>query len=248
MIDPAGIDQDAPSPERMLVLLCTYNERASVEEILSRIFAAVPLADVLVVDDNSPDGTGDWLKEHSKVEPRLFVLSRSGKLGLGGAILAGIRWGESQGYSWLVNLDADLSHNPADIPRLMSALLATPDCDVSVASRYLPGGAIVGWPYHRRFISRWLNRVARYALRLPLRDCSGSFRCYRLQTLLDLPLDELRERGYALLEELLFMLKQHGAKFVEVPIQFTDRAVGKSKLTIWEAWHTALTILRLSIK
>ncbi len=229
----------------MLVLLCTYNEREPLPGLITQIHASVPTADILVVDDQSPDGTGDWVREMQLKDPLLHLLSRPGKLGLGTALLAGIQWASSRPYDVVINLDADQSHHPADIPRLVQAMWQSPGHDLAVASRYVPGGGILGWPWHRRFISRWLNRIARGLLRLPVKDCSGSFRCYRLSTLARCDLSQLRARGYALLEELLYLLHCQGASMVEVPIQFTDRQLGKSKLTLGEAYWTAFTLLRL---
>jgi dolichol-phosphate mannosyltransferase len=247
MSGPEWCFRSGREPNAALVLLCTYNERATLPEAVRRIHEAIPKADILVVDDNSPDGTGGWLEAETENDRQLFAFHRSGKLGLGSAIMVGVRWAQERRYTWLINLDADLSHDPADIPKLLALAMGPPSFDVAVASRYVSGGAIVGWPWRRKFISRWLNRVARWTLNLPIKDCSGSFRCYRVSKFSELPLGKLTSKGYALLEELLYMFAQHDASFVETPITFTDRKLGQSKLNGTEAWQTAVTLFRLAV-
>ncbi len=236
------------TPPRNLVLLCTYNERGTLPEMVALIHKSVPAADILIVDDNSPDGTGDWVREIQQTDSQVHLLSRSGKLGLGTAILAGLRWAIEQNYVLLVNMDADLSHDPSDIPRLMGMVEGNDDVDVAVGSRYAPGGRTVGWPLHRRVISRLLNGFARLALKLPVRDCSGSFRCYRVELLRQAKLEELQSIGYDFLEELLVTLHRRGARIREVPICFTERRIGRSKLTMAEGYRALRTILRLRLR
>jgi dolichol-phosphate mannosyltransferase len=242
------ISEIGSDSEKLLVLLCTYNERAAITSIVPQILAAVPLAELVVVDDQSPDGTGEWVRELGQADQRVHLLSRPSKLGLGTAILAGLNWGVARDFEWIVNLDADLSHDPRDIPRLLAAARGPPSFDIAVASRYIEGGRIQGWPWYRREMSRRLNQTARSLLRLPVLDCSGSFRCYRVAALKKAPLDRLRATGYALLEELLLLLHQQGCSMTEIPICFTDRQLGRSKLTLGEALRTITTIYRLKQK
>jgi dolichol-phosphate mannosyltransferase len=239
-----------------LVAVCTYNERENIAELLDRIRSAAPEADLLVVDDNSPDGTGRWVQEQAAADPRIRVIIRPGKQGLGTAIVAAMDHAIAGRYRWLVNLDADLSHDPADIPRLLAAcrepleplgrvsdtLVRTPD--VVIGSRYVRGGQIVGWPRRRRWMSRTMNALTRVLLRIPVEDASGSFRSYRVAALDELPRNQLRAHGYALLEELLWHLHRQGCRFHEVPIVFTERRHGRSKLS----WHEAIGALQVLIR
>jgi dolichol-phosphate mannosyltransferase len=233
-----------------LVAVCTYNERDNIDELLQRVRRAVPQATILVIDDNSPDGTGQRAMEWADRDPQLRVVVRPGKLGLGTAIALAIEQSISGKYLWLVNLDGDLSHDPADIPRLLQA--AQPQTgrapDVVIGSRYIPGGQIVGWPWTRRTISKALNTAARGLLRLNVYDASGAFRCYRVAALERLDRDTLRARGYALLEELLWHLQRQGCHFVEIPITFTERTRGNSKLSWREAWGALQMLVQLSLR
>jgi dolichol-phosphate mannosyltransferase len=228
----------------ILVGLATYNEIENLPGLVDAIFQALPEAHVLVVDDNSPDGTGRWCDEKSAVEPRLRCLHRSGKLGLGTATLAAIHHAIQCGYDVLVTLDADWSHDPARLPELVGALR---NADVAVGSRYVSGGKIIGWPWYRRVVSRVLNAVSRQLLRLPVRDSSGAFRAYRVAKMRELPLDHLQAGGYAYLEEILWHLCRIGASILEVPITFRDRRGGRSKADWREAIGKIGTIVRLMV-
>jgi dolichol-phosphate mannosyltransferase len=228
---------------RILVALATYNELANLPELVEEILRVLPDADVLVVDDNSPDGTGRWCDERAAVEPRLKCIHRSGKLGLGTATLAAARYAIEHGYDVFVTLDADWSHDPAHLTQLVAALDVA---DVAIGSRYCSGGGIEGWPMHRRLMSRWVNGLTRLLLRIPVRDASGAFRAYRVEKLREVRLDDVRATGYAYLEELLWHLHRAGAEFVEAPITFHERRAGQSKVSFGEAWGKLGTLLRLS--
>jgi dolichol-phosphate mannosyltransferase len=231
-------------PHPTLVTIATYNERENLPALVAEILGAAPECDILVIDDNSPDGTGQWADEKSASEPRLRVLHRSGKLGLGTATVAGMKYAIEHGYEFVLNLDADFSHHPRYIP----ALLAGMDrADVMIGSRYVPGGSTPDWPLSRRLMSRAVNTVARVLLGLSPRDCSGAFRCYRVALLQQLDFDRIRSRGYAFQEEILWRLKQLGARFGETPIVFADRRHGQSKINIREAITTVGIILRLGL-
>jgi dolichol-phosphate mannosyltransferase len=230
---------------RLLVTLCTYNERDNVAALLPEIWRFAPAADILVIDDNSPDGTGRVADEWAARDPRVHVLHRPGKQGLGSAILAGLRYGLEHDYALLINLDADFSHPPRFIP----ALLALMDsADVGIGSRYIPGGGIVGWGWRRHFMSRSINWYARTLLRLTTRDNSGGFRCYRLSKIRELDLDRVVARGYAFQEEILYYCRKIGCRFSETPIVFEERRYGTSKIGIRESLAAGWIILRLAVK
>ncbi len=220
-----------------LVTLATYNELENLPRLVGAIFAAVPQVDVLVIDDNSPDGTGRWCDEHAAVEPRLHCLHRAGKLGLGTATIAAMRWGLEHGYEFVLNMDADFSHHPRYLPAILAGM-APPDgepLDVMIGSRYVPGGGITGWPLRRHLMSRGINVFSRWMLGLKSKDCSGAFRCYRTSLLAKLDFDAICSRGYSFQEEVLWRLKCIGARIGETPITFANRQSGASKIDSREA-------------
>lgn len=229
--------------ERLLVTLCTYNERENLTAIVPEIQRHAPQADILIIDDNSPDGTGQLADDLARQDSRVRVLHRTGKLGLGTAILAGFRYGIEHGYDFLINLDADFSHPPRYIPQLLERMH---DSDVAIGSRYVPGGGVVGWGWHRHFMSRGINWYARLTLRLKTRDNSGSYRCYRVAKLAELDLDRFRARGYAFQEEVLYRCRRLGCRFTEVPIVFEDRRYGESKINRWEVVEALRVMLVLA--
>jgi dolichol-phosphate mannosyltransferase len=234
-----------------LVQLATYNEIENLPPLVDDILAALPGADLLVIDDNSPDGTGDWCEERGEREPRLRCLHRSGKLGLGTATIAGMRYAIREGYRYVINMDADYSHHPRHLPALAAGMDnpdGTPRVDVMIGSRYVAGGAIQGWPLRRHLMSRGVNFYARTLLRLSPRDCSGAFRCYRTSLLERIDWEEIRSKGYSFQEEILWRLKQLGARFDETPITFADRQRGASKIDSREAVSALRIILALGAK
>lgn len=220
-----------------LVAVATYNEIENVPRLVDGIFRALPHAHLLIVDDNSPDGTGQWCAERAQRDTRIHVLHRPGKLGLGTATLAGLEAAIASDYAFVVTMDADLSHDPAYLPELVAAMdpVGGLPFDVMIGSRYVSGGGVRGWPWHRRWMSRGVNLYARAMLGLTVRDCSGAFRCYRTATLRKLDLQSVRSQGYAVFEELLWHLHQCGARCGELPIVFIDRDRGKSKIDLQEA-------------
>lgn len=226
----------------MLVTLCTYNEIGNLADLIAEIHAFVSAADVLVIDDNSPDGTGRLADELAVEDPRVRVLHRPAKAGLGRATVAGFRWGIEQGYDLLVNMDADFSHPPRYLPALLAA---TGEADVAIASRYVPGGGVVGWSAKRHLMSRGINAYARLMLRLKTRDNSGSYRCYSVARLRELPLDSIRATGYAIQEEILYHCRRAGCTFVEVPFTFEERRHGQSKINYREAISALWVLFRL---
>lgn len=233
-----------------LVTIATYNEIDSLPRLVEAVFHHAPEADLLVIDDNSPDGTGRWCDEHAGAESRLHCLHRRGKLGLGTAILAGMDWALQRGYRYVLNMDADFSHPPERIPALIAGMDPADGepVDVMIASRYVPGGGSEGWPLSRRLISRAVNAYARGLLGLRPRDCSGSFRCYRVELLRRVDFSAVRSRGYAFQEEILWHLKRLGARFAETPFVFVERRHGQSKIDAREALAALGIIARLGAK
>jgi dolichol-phosphate mannosyltransferase len=213
---------------RVLVVVPTYDEIENLEVIVERLQASVPSAHVLVVDDASPDGTGELADKLAARDPRVHALHRPGKSGLGPAYVAGFRWGREHGYDVLVEMDADGSHAPEELPRLLAALR---DADLVLGSRYLPGGEVRDWPFYRLALSRGGNLYTRWALRLPLSDATGGFRAAR-GTLVDrLAFDEVASQGYCFQVDWAWRAARDGARVVEVPITFTERALGRSKMS-----------------
>jgi len=213
---------------RILVIVPTYNERENVEAITGRIRAAVPEAHLLVVDDGSPDGTGKIADEMAGNDERVHVLHRAAKAGLGAAYIAGFDWGLDRGYDVLVEMDADGSHPPEQLPRLLRALEAA---DVVLGSRWIPGGAVVNWPRSRHLISRGGNLYVRMALGIGLRDATGGYRAYRRTALEGLGYADVASQGYCFQVDLARRAVAGGLRVVEVPITFVERERGESKMS-----------------
>lgn len=232
-----------------MVVVATYNEIENLPRLVDEIFQHAADADLLVIDDNSPDGTGHWCDEHVRQEPRLACLHRPGKLGLGSATIAGFKYAIDRDYEFVVTMDADFSHQPKYLPALRAGVeqegAAT---DVMIGSRYVAGGGIAGWPLHRRFMSRAINTYARWMLGLQVNDCSGAFRCYRVSKLRELDFDTIRSRGYSYVEEILWLLDRQRARFGETPITFIDRELGQTKINTREAILAVVLILRFGVR
>ncbi len=214
--------------DRVLVAMPTYNERDSLPRTLARLRAAVPDVDVVVVDDASPDGTGELADQLAAADPAVHVLHRAGKQGLGAAYIAAFRWAIERGYDAVVEMDADGSHAPEELPQLLAALR---DADVVLGSRWVPGGAVENWPWPRRVLSRGGNAYTRMLLGLPLRDATGGYRVYRRHVLEALPLAEIASQGYCFQVDLAWRAWRAGFRVVEVPITFVERAAGTSKMS-----------------
>ena len=213
---------------KILVIIPTYNEIENIARITGRVRAAVPEAHILVADDNSPDGTGQAADELAAEDPNLQVLHRKGKEGLGAAYLAGFRWGIDHGYDVLVEMDADGSHQPEQLPRLLTALRGA---DLVLGSRWVPGGEVVNWPKSREFLSRGGSTYSRMMLRVPIRDVTGGYRAFRKQTLLGLGMSEVASQGYCFQVDLAWRAVRAGFKVAEVPITFVEREFGASKMS-----------------
>ncbi|MEU3922901.1 polyprenol monophosphomannose synthase [Streptomyces sp. NBC_00879] len=213
---------------RALVIIPTYNEVENIKPIVSRVRAAVPEADILIADDNSPDGTGKVADELVAQDDKVHVLHRKGKEGLGAAYLAGFAWGIEHGFGVLVEMDADGSHQPEELPRLLTALKGA---DLVLGSRWVPGGRVVNWPRHRQFLSRGGSTYSRLLLGVPIRDVTGGFRAFRAETLQGLGLTEVASQGYCFQVDLARRAVAAGYHVVEVPITFVERELGDSKMS-----------------
>ncbi|MBX3313644.1 MAG: polyprenol monophosphomannose synthase [Actinobacteria bacterium] len=213
-----------------LVVLPTYQEAENIREVLKRIREAAPAASVLVVDDGSPDGTADIAEEVAADLGRIEVLRRSEKAGLGPAYRAGFAWGLERGHDVLLEMDADLQHDPAVLPQLIAAV-DEGGADLAIGSRYVPGGAVPGWPLSRQLISRWGNRYIGVMLRMPVRDATAGFRAYRAEVLRTIGLDRVQADGYGFQIEMAYQVARSGGSIVEIPITFRDRERGESKMS-----------------
>jgi dolichol-phosphate mannosyltransferase len=211
-----------------LVIIPTYNESENIARIISRTREAVPDAHILIADDNSPDGTGKLADEIASDDDHVHVMHRLGKEGLGAAYLAGFEWGINEGYEVLVEMDADGSHQPEQLPELLAALT---DADLVLGSRWVKGGKVVNWPKSREALSRGGNLWTRIMLGIPLRDATGGFRAFRRKTLLGLGLDNVASAGYCFQVDLAWRALKAGFRVVEVPITFIEREYGDSKMS-----------------
>nr|WP_203645082.1 polyprenol monophosphomannose synthase [Streptomyces sp. SID14478] len=211
-----------------LVIIPTYDEAENITGIVGRVRAAVPAAHILVADDNSPDGTGKLADELAAADEQVHVLHRTGKEGLGAAYLAGFAWGMEHGYDVLIEMDADGSHQPEELPRLLTALKGA---DLVLGSRWVPGGRVVNWPKSREFLSRGGSTYSRLLLDVPIRDVTGGFRAFRRETLEGLGLAEVVSQGYCFQVDLARRAVKVGYHVVEVPITFVERELGDSKMS-----------------
>ena len=215
---------------RVLVVLPTYNEAENIDRVLRRIRAALPDATVLVVDDGSPDGTADLAKELGAELGHIELLRRTAKSGLGSAYRAGFAWGLERGWEAFIEMDADLSHEPEALPSLVAPL--TEGVDLVVGSRYVPGGSIPNWRWHRRLLSQGGNVYAALLLGLHISDSTSGFRAYRADALRRIDLGAVKAEGYGFQIEMVYQILQHGGHVTEVPIRFVDRVEGKSKMSM----------------
>ncbi|CAB4665176.1 unannotated protein [freshwater metagenome] len=215
---------------RVLLITPTYQEAQNIEEFLKRARAGLPEADILVVDDNSPDGTADLADAAAISLGQIEVLRRPGKAGLGNAYRAGFAIGLARGYEVLVQIDADLSHDPAVLPQLIAALDA--GADLAIGSRYVPGGSIPNWPARRRALSKYGNAYTGFMLRTGVADATAGFRAYKAEVLRLIDYSATRSKGYGFQIETAYRVAKTGSKIVEVPITFTDRVRGHSKMSL----------------
>jgi dolichol-phosphate mannosyltransferase len=228
-----------------LVVVPTYNEALNIERLVGALLSQGPQFDILVVDDNSPDGTGDIVAALAEQSPRVQLLRRAGKLGLGSAYIAGFRHGLQQGYSYLCEMDADFSHQPHYLPQLLGC--AEQDADVALGSRNVPGGRVENWSWMRNLISKGGSLYARTILNMPIYDCTGGFKCFRADVLHRIGLDSIRSNGYAFQVEMNYRCHQAGFRIRELPIVFPDRVAGSSKMCHKIVVEAALMVLKLRL-
>jgi dolichol-phosphate mannosyltransferase len=217
-----------PGVGRVLVVIPTFNEAENIRIIVDRLRKAVPAVDALIADDNSPDGTGRIADELAAADPAVHVLHRAGKQGLGMAYLAGFAWAKEYDYDAVVEMDADGSHAPEELPRLLDALA---EADMVMGSRWVSGGTVVNWPLHRLILSRGGNLYVRLALRMPIKDATGGFRAYRLAALDKMDIDTVASQGYCFQVDLVWRAVRNGFRVVELPIRFAERERGASKMS-----------------
>ncbi|HYN96303.1 MAG TPA: polyprenol monophosphomannose synthase [Pilimelia sp.] len=224
----AAAQEGYPGLGRVLVVIPTYNEADNVRLIVDRVRRAVPVVDILVADDSSPDGTGEIADELARGDAHIHVLHRPGKQGLGAAYVAGFGWARERGYDAVVEMDADGSHAPEELGKLLDALR---DADAVIGSRWVPGGAVVNWPVHRLVLSRGANLYTRLALGMPVRDATGGYRAYRLPVLEKIDVDSVASQGYCFQIDLTWRSYREGFRVAEVPITFAERERGASKMS-----------------
>lgn len=215
--------------DKKIVIIPTYNEKENIEAIIRKVFSLAVPFDILIVDDGSPDGTGSIVKGLQQQFPALHILERTEKNGLGTAYIAGFKWCLERGYEYVFEMDADFSHNPEDLPRLYDA--CKNGADMSIGSRYVTGVNVVNWPMSRVMLSYFASKYVRMITSLPIHDTTAGFVCYKNSVLTRISLDKIKFRGYAFQIEMKFTAWKHGFKLTEVPIIFTDRTLGQSKIS-----------------
>jgi dolichol-phosphate mannosyltransferase len=221
-------EEGYPGVGRVLVVIPTYNEADNIRTITERVRRSVPVVDILVADDNSPDGTGGIADELATADDHIFVLHRAGKEGLGAAYKAGFAWAKNKGYDAVVEMDADGSHAPEELHKLLDAL---GENDAVLGTRYIPGGSVHNWPVHRLLLSRGGNIYIRMALRMPFKDATGGYRAYRMPVLEAINVETVASTGYSFQVELAWRSYKSGFRIAEVPITFTEREHGVSKMS-----------------
>ena len=228
-----------------LVIVPTYNEKDNIQTVVERVNALGIDIDVLVVDDNSPDGTAEIVKELQTKYENLHLMERVSKLGLGSAYVAGFRWALKRDYEYILEMDADLSHNPFDIPRLINR--AKEGYDVVIGSRYCNGVNVIHWPIKRLILSYGANKYTRMVTGLPIKDCTSGFKCYRRKVLESIDLERIKSSGYSFQIEMKFRAWKKGFSLVEVPIIFEERSEGRSKMTKAIIYEAVFMVWKLKI-
>jgi len=228
-----------------LVIVPTYNEKDNIQTVVERVNALGVDIDILVVDDNSPDGTAEIVKELQTKYENLHLMERVGKLGLGSAYVAGFRWALKRDYEYILEMDADLSHNPFDIPRLINR--AKEGYDVVIGSRYCNGVNVIHWPIKRLILSYGANKYTRMITGLPIKDCTSGFKCYRREVLESIDLERIKSSGYSFQIEMKFRAWKKGFSLVEVPIIFEERSEGRSKMTKAIIYEAVFMVWKLKI-
>ncbi len=233
------------STPKVLVTVATYNEAENIALLISEIHKQLPEAHVLVVDDNSPDGTGKIVDQLALTDPRVHAIHRAGKQGLGTAIIAALRYAIANNYDYALNMDADFSHPTRYLPNLIAGMVKK---DVMIGSRYIPNGGTRDWPASRKVLSMSVNVLVRFMFRMGVHDASGGLRCYSVKKLREVNFDSIRSRGYSFQQELLFRCWSAGCKLGETPIIFENRKFGKSKVNPREAMRSISMIIYLGLR
>ena len=233
------------NPSDSIVIIPTYNEKENIENIIRAVFGLEKAFHILVIEDGSPDGTADIVRRLQQEYPnRLFMVERSGKQGLGTAYICGFKWGLEHGYDYIFEMDADFSHNPNDLPRLYAAC-ADEGFDVAIGSRYVSGVNVVNWPMGRVLMSYYASRYVQFITRIPVRDTTAGFKCYRRRVLETIDLDDIRFKGYAFQIEMKYTAYKCGFKIKEVPVIFVNRELGTSKMNSSIFGEAVFGVLRL---
>lgn len=230
---------------RILIIIPTYNEKSNINALLSAILKQADKLDVLIVDDNSPDGTAQVIRRDPLYNKRVYLIERSGKLGLGTAYITGFRWALKKQYDYIMEMDADFSHNPAALPEFLKQ---TNQADALVGSRYIPGGCVVNWPWYRRWLSQGAGIYVRFLTGLPLADPTSGFKCYSKKVLENLDLEKITAEGYGFQIEIMYHIWQRHFLIKEIPITFVDRLNGRSKMSWNIAFQAFGLVLKLGLK
>jgi len=229
-----------------LVIIPTYNEKENIENLIRKVFQLIPSFHILIVDDNSPDGTGNIVKNlKNEFKETLFLLERAGKQGLGTAYISGFKWALEHGYEFIFEMDADFSHDPNDLIRLNDA--CQNGADLSIGSRYKSGVNVVNWPMGRVLISYFASAYVRFITGMNIRDTTAGFKCYRRMVLETINLDKIRFKGYAFQIEMKFLTWKYGFNIVEIPIIFTDRKMGTSKMSGKIVYEAVWGVIKMKI-
>jgi dolichol-phosphate mannosyltransferase len=234
----------ARSDKRMLVIIPTYNEIDNIQRILPAVLDTEKALEVLVVDDNSPDGTGAAVKQMMKKTKRIHLMERAGKSGLGKAYVAGFRYALENGYDYIFEMDADFSHNPKDLPRFIDEM---DDADLVIGSRYVQGVTVVNWPVSRLLLSYSANLYIRFVTRIPVKDATAGFRCYKREVIENINLNLIHSDGYAFQVEMAYKAWRSGFRLKEIPVVFVDRTVGESKMSSGIIGEAAWLVWKLRI-
>jgi dolichol-phosphate mannosyltransferase len=230
---------------RALVVTPTYNEAENITAFIAKVLSQDPSLEMLIVDDNSPDGTGDMIAKLQAENPRIHMIRRAGKMGLGTAYVVGFKYAIAQGYDFVFEMDADFSHNPAEIPNFLKRM---EDCDLVIGSRYVDGVRVVNWPMKRLLLSYFANVYTRIITGMPIKDATGGFKCFKRKVLESIDLDRIHSNGYAFQIELNFKAWSKGFKVVEHPITFVDREVGVSKMSKNIVYEAVFMVWQLKLQ
>lgn len=231
--------------KKTLIIVPTFNERENVPTLLKHVFGLnIPDLHILIIDDNSPDGTAELIHEAMKTEERLFILERPGKMGLGTAYISGFRYALAHGYDYIFEMDADMSHDPKEIPNFLKAI---EEADLVIGSRYLKGVNVINWPLSRLILSMFASYYTRIVTGLPLFDCTAGYKCFRREVLEAIPLEKVRSNGYSFQIEMNFKAWKRGFSIKEIPIIFYDRTVGNSKMSRKIMYEAAYMVWKLKI-